>query len=286
MLTVHDLSDKSQTGAEMYDLVNRFSSDLDHFEIGGYRLSQLPLDVYHQAIRNIPYRKDGHGVEVVTRPYLLFDVPWRGWDCKKKAIAMASYLKENGIPYRFAAVSRRPAGDIHHVIPQAQIDGNWVDMDPTYGWNRPYQDGGWTNVEILSGESPTSLPISPVLVSMYGDGAPSAYMAREFAAEVRRMAPEQMGAAGTSAIIAAIIGAVATVTTTIVAAVSAKNNQERLEASQRAQREYIETSQAAAIEREKIRIAEEQAKIEEQLKKWGVPVAIGGTALLLFTQLS
>jgi len=55
-----------------------------------------------------------------------------GADCKKKSILMGSYFKNNGIPFRLIGSSKNKNKRIHHVFPQAFLDGKWVNTDATY----------------------------------------------------------------------------------------------------------------------------------------------------------
>lgn len=286
-LTVTKLHTKDQTAREMYRLVDRYAGDLNAINAGGAPLSAASLPAYYAAIRAIPYREDTRGVEVVTRPYIMLTAPGRGWDCKKKAIAIASWLKLHGIRYRFAAVSNRPNGEIHHVIVQAQIDNEWVDIDATYPRNRLFQREAWTNVEPLSGEGRPSR--APVLVSMAGDGAPGPALTAEYVATVRRAYPQYMGEAGTAAgaivaIVVAVISAAATVTGVIVNAVQERKDREARERVELANVQSWESVQQAAIAAQSDAadlVAERQAEQYAMIKKWILPAGIAAGALLL-----
>jgi hypothetical protein len=103
------------------------------------RASDLSLQEFFNLVKDIPYRRDPRPVEVVARPYYLFKHRNLGIDCKKKTIAMASYLKANGIPYRLIGSSNRPDRKIHHIFPQALIDGEFKNVDATYSQYRLFQ---------------------------------------------------------------------------------------------------------------------------------------------------
>ena len=118
------LENKSQTGQKMYWLVNQFAAD-----IGNY--AQMPLNRYFDFVRKIPYRRDKKGEEWVVRPGLLLkEFPYM--DCKKKGTLIGAWLRMNGIPFRFIGASELPSGRIHHVFPQAMINGEWLNVDATY----------------------------------------------------------------------------------------------------------------------------------------------------------
>ena len=255
MVVVANLHDKAQTGEAMYEMVERFSSDIDAFGVGNTRLTELPLDKFFSLVSSLPYSEDPEETEVVTRPAHIFATPWQGWDCKKKAVAIAAWLKEHGIPYRFVAVSRRPDGEIHHVIVQACIGGSLRDIDATYPNYRLFQDHRWTYAEPLPSSGPGRLSGAPRLLKMYGDGPVCPEMMGEFNAQVPAYGV-RMGEPAT--IIAAIIVALASITTAIVGAVANKKQQER-EIKARAEAERIQ-SEIYAAARE--RIAEQAAPTE------------------------
>lgn len=150
-MILQDLFDKKQTGKEMYRIIETFSNDLDYIMIissgSQSRFSDLDLITAFNTIRNIPYRQDQAPVEVVARPmYINNDT---GADCKKKAVLMGSYLKENNIPYRLVAVSSRPDRRIHHVFTQGLINGEWKNLDPTYPSYKPFEHKEFTKLEVL-----------------------------------------------------------------------------------------------------------------------------------------
>jgi len=275
LITVHELHDKAQTGEEMYKLVRRFSGDINHFTHNGKPLSQLPISQYYSLVKKVPFRKDDYGVEIVTRPYHLFASPWRGWDCKKKALAVASWLHENNIPYRFTSVSRRPDGEIHHVLVEAMKDGEWIPIDATYPENELYQEEPWTNRETLPTRAPGTLSDAPRLVSMYGEGVPSSHIADQFYRAMYRMAPEQMGEPAT--IIAAIIGVVATVVATVIGVVSGKRRQEELLDHQvqmaRMQQEFQAEQTAEAAKQYEQATQTQQASAGSGIPGWLIPAA-------------
>ena len=143
------LRDKTQTGDTMYGLVERYAGDLDLIEIDGRPASALPLDTWFDFVRKIPYRKDKRPVEVISRPLHIVTNRHLGMDCKKKAIALASWAKVNRVPYRFVASSRRPDRKLHHVFPQINLSGTWDNYDATYRHYQPRQSKTVTAAEVL-----------------------------------------------------------------------------------------------------------------------------------------
>jgi hypothetical protein len=284
-LTVKQLHTKDQTAAEMYRLVNQYAGDLNAFDVNGVPLSQAPLPAFYAAIRAIPYRQDTEGIEVVSRPYIMLTAPSNGWDCKKKAIAIASWLSLHNIPYRFAAVSRRPSGEIHHVLVQAFIDGEWVDIDATYPRNRLFEREAWTAIEPLAGEG---RPVQrAVLVSMSGDGAPGPGLTSEYMRAVSNFGPAYMGSltgGSIATIIIAAISAVSAITVSIISGVQQRKDREARERTEAANIQSYETIQLAALtaQTDTAQIdAQQQAGRSDLIKKWILPAGIAAGALLL-----
>ena len=148
---VEPLKDKRQTGRLMHDLVKRHSADLKNFKYAGRKttLDRLPLAEYFDIIRKIPYRTDPRPREIIARPSILLSAPWLGYDCKKKACLIASWARQNGVPFRFIASSNRADRKITHVFPQLFINGTWINADATYGHYRLGQIKKLTAAEIL-----------------------------------------------------------------------------------------------------------------------------------------
>jgi len=133
---------KEQTGAEMYNLVDRTAADING-------LSKVPLCDYFNLIKNIPYRRDIKPREIIARPKHLFKFKNAGLDCKKKSLLIAAWAKQNKIPFRFVATSRRPDKRVHHVFPQILLSGQYINVDATYPYNRINQKKPITNFIIL-----------------------------------------------------------------------------------------------------------------------------------------
>ena len=150
---IQKLRSKDQTGGEMHRLINSYSRDLHDIMVmrNGMMVPfvSLPIDSAFDFVRRIPYRRDTKPIEVVARPREIFLHRNIGMDCKKKAIALASYLRERGLPYRLIASSRLPSRRIHHVFPQICICGQWLNFDATYPHYRPFQRKFVTRTEVL-----------------------------------------------------------------------------------------------------------------------------------------
>lgn len=152
-ISVSKLRSKDQTGREMHRMINSYSSDLRNVFVfkNGMMIpfNRLPLNDAFDHVRMIPYRRDTKPIEVVSRPREIFRKRNIGMDCKKKAILLASYLRERGLPYRLIASSRLPNRRIHHVFPQLCIFGQCLNFDATYSHYRPFQPKYTTRMEVL-----------------------------------------------------------------------------------------------------------------------------------------
>lgn len=105
--------------------------EIGHAENDLGELAKLPLPVFFDGVRKMPYARDKKGVERVARPsYLLSKFP--ALDCKKKAILMAAWFRARSIPFRFLAVSESPTRKFHHVFVLAMVAGAWRPVDATY----------------------------------------------------------------------------------------------------------------------------------------------------------
>lgn len=152
-LTVEKLKNKDQTGKEMHRLIKQYSGDLHAIYVRKdgklVPFSSLSLMEAFDIIRRIPYRRDIKPIEVISRPNGILKNAAVGMDCKKKAILIAAYLKERGIPYRLIASSRKPNRRIHHVFSQVNIAGEWMNADATYPHYQLFQQKPVTRAEVL-----------------------------------------------------------------------------------------------------------------------------------------
>ena len=94
---------------------------------------RMRLGEFFDYVKAMPYRQDPKGVEVLSRPkHTMNFAPSIGRDCKKQSVIMASWARENGVPYRFVIVSTRATRAPHHVFISMFINGKWIDTDATY----------------------------------------------------------------------------------------------------------------------------------------------------------
>ena len=133
------LKSKDLTAAEIADLIENFHCDLDLVTADAagekvIKISRLSLPEFFNLVKNIPYRRDPNNppVEVIARPYYLLKYADLGLDCKKKTILLGSYLRYNGIPFRLIGSSQRKDRRIHHIYPEARLNGKWLPVDGTY----------------------------------------------------------------------------------------------------------------------------------------------------------
>jgi hypothetical protein len=147
------LTDKRQTAAEIKRLVNEYNGDLKQIDImqGGRQrcLADLSLNEFYDFVRKLPYKRDTKPIEVVGRPMYIIGKLKGFADCKKKAVLMGSFLKLQNIPFRFVGASARPDGAIHHIYPEAKLNGNWTHVDATYARYRIGKPKHETAREIL-----------------------------------------------------------------------------------------------------------------------------------------
>ena len=123
------LRNRDQTARSINRLSNKYQ------ELGNWL--RLPLPVFFNTVKNIPFKLDPAGREVTARPkYLKNPRLFPRMDCKKKAVLVQAWLKSRAIPSRLVAISERPDKKIHHVFPQAKMKtarGNkWLNVDATY----------------------------------------------------------------------------------------------------------------------------------------------------------
>jgi len=147
------LYDKEQTAKKMKFVIGRFFNDLQKIKIRKDKkivpLPSLTVVEFFYIVRSIPYRKDNSPIEIIARPKHILRHKSLGMDCKKKSILMSSFLKLKNIPYRLMGVSRKRDKKIHHVYTQGLINGNWRNLDATYGYCKPFQKKLITNCEVL-----------------------------------------------------------------------------------------------------------------------------------------
>lgn len=147
------LIDKKQTANKIKYLVNCYYNDIDSIRIrqnGKMKeLSKLPLKTFFNFVKNIKYRMDNSPIEIISRPKHILNQRNIGMDCKKKSILIASYLKKNRIPYRFICSSTKPNRRIHHIFPQAYLNGTWKNVDATYSKYKLFSKKPVTKAEYL-----------------------------------------------------------------------------------------------------------------------------------------
>jgi hypothetical protein len=122
-----------QTGDKMKETIQKYSSDIGD-------LKELDLDKYYDFVRKIPYTYDqakwdlhGEDVELLVRPKIILEnFKNIGIDCKKKAILIGSWFKENHLINRLVCVSEMPNKNPHHVFNQLLLNGDWLNVDATY----------------------------------------------------------------------------------------------------------------------------------------------------------
>jgi hypothetical protein len=143
------LIDKDQTVGRIYELIDQYHSDLKSIQGPRGVLARYDLDSYFNFVRKLPYAIDKKPIEVVGRPLRIVERARIGIDCKKKAILMGSWCKSNGIPFRMITSSNRKDKRVHHIFPQAKIDGAWRNIDATYSHYRLFEPKTVTYAEVF-----------------------------------------------------------------------------------------------------------------------------------------
>jgi hypothetical protein len=116
------------TGKIMRDMVETYHRDMAPY-------AHLSLMQVFDLIKNLPYRPDPVDIETLMRPSYTMTMRGTGGDCDCKALALASYARLHGIPYRFVAIRRPGRKNLHHVAVELYINNRWLFADPTYSFN-------------------------------------------------------------------------------------------------------------------------------------------------------
>lgn len=126
------LRDAHYTGKKMYEMVDAY-----YWTMAPYATKSV-IEMY-DIIKALPFRPDPPTTEVLQSPYYTMRMIGPGGDCDDKSIALASWAKINGIPFRFIGVGRKKPGikriALTHVYTELYIDGEWISYDCTYSFN-------------------------------------------------------------------------------------------------------------------------------------------------------
>lgn len=120
--------DPRETGTLMHHMVDAYWRDMVPY-------AHLSFRQVFDRIKRIPFRPDPANIETLQRPLYTMRGTGLGGDCDDKAIALASWCRATGYPYRFVAVRRADRDHLHHVYCEVQIGGTWIHADPTYQFN-------------------------------------------------------------------------------------------------------------------------------------------------------
>lgn len=151
-VTNYNISYK-QTVSQMQEMVKLYHNDLKKYKVmpDNIRLDLLSPERFFEVIKNIPYKRDPQGLEIIPRPnHILNFASKLGRDCKKMSILATSYAMINNIPFRYAVVSRRPDKKMHHIFPQLFLHNKWVDYDATYSSFKIDQKFNNTNISLFT----------------------------------------------------------------------------------------------------------------------------------------
>lgn len=142
----------SATIKRMYRLVDRAKTDdvfqkivygiVNNSMRGRWKDYQGELNtVYGWYRKNVDYRRDPHGVELLQDVFATIDRK-RG-DCDDATVWLCSAAEILGCPCRIVTVSTRQDREPNHVYPEAFVSGRWLGMDATVpgayvGWQPPH----------------------------------------------------------------------------------------------------------------------------------------------------
>lgn len=131
-VTSRKLIDAHQTGRLMHKMVNTYYLDMVPY-------AGLSVIEIYDKIKNIPFNADPLYIEVLKRPFYTMNQIGPGGDCDDKSIAMGSYAKLLGIPYKFIGAGRKNPNYkkilLTHVFTRLYINNEWIDADCTYSFN-------------------------------------------------------------------------------------------------------------------------------------------------------
>lgn len=131
-----------EIGREMYRLADSYSTDLGE-------LAGLPLDVFFDKVKQIPYRKEPGRFQFLSRPQWVLSGLSPVVACANKAIMVGAWAKQNRFPFRFVAVGTALTRPVNHVYTQIFLAGLWQNVDPTYNWHSPFHVRPWARFEVL-----------------------------------------------------------------------------------------------------------------------------------------
>lgn len=155
---LEDLQEQSfteQTVRRMYDLVNRAKTDaefqkliyglVNHAMPGQWKDYKRELStVFNWFKRNVDYRRDPHGVELLQDVWATLDRK-RG-DCDDATVFLAAAAEVLGSPARIITVSTRPNKEPNHVYAEALVGGRWQGLDATV----PQSYVGWAPANVTA----------------------------------------------------------------------------------------------------------------------------------------
>lgn len=160
----------SATIKRMYRLVDRAKTDdvfqklvyglVNHSMKGRWKDYKGELNtVYGWFRKNVDYRRDPHGVELLQDVWATIDRK-RG-DCDDATVWLCAAAEILGCPCRIVTVSTRRDLEPNHVYPEAFVSGRWLGMDATVpgayvGWQPPHITAKriWRRKDVgLSGDS-------------------------------------------------------------------------------------------------------------------------------------
>lgn len=120
---------------EVERLANIYYQDMKQFK--DYTILQM----FNFIAKNIEYKKDPPGIELVMRP--LYTLKRRAGDCDDKAVMFLAWFKLKNYSGGYSIVSQKPDKDYHHIFTYLIINNLIIDADATYNYNRLGESKTW-----------------------------------------------------------------------------------------------------------------------------------------------
>lgn len=130
-------------GREMYRLVDTY-----YHQLGSLALLSFP-EFFH-FVAGLDYRKETGRFQFLASPENVLSGNSPVVACANKSILIGCWCKNQNIPFRFVACTRKPNTAYNHVFPQMLLNGKWASVDATYPWHVPFSENKYAHSEVLT----------------------------------------------------------------------------------------------------------------------------------------
>lgn len=131
---------------ESYEIAEEMKNVIEKYFLDTVKYRNLSISEFFNMVKYIPYVVEFGNYQLLQRPSAILNGNNAFVACANKAIAMASFLKLKGIPYKIKMVSDRDDLVFCHVFCIGFLD-KWVSFDCTYPENTINMEHSWTNEE-------------------------------------------------------------------------------------------------------------------------------------------